>query len=362
MERQFKLGPFDVSTEKPPIFLAEVGSYFNGDYQLAKNMVESIIKASSLVPNQPVVLKTEILNDPEICLPSSLQETYTCKSGQIKKENYRELIERKSMSLDKYAQLFEIIRNASMPFIVSVYDFTAVDFATEHGACALKIASANIVHIPLIRYAASKGLPMIIDTGRSTIAEVFNAVNTARVAGCEDIIIQHSPDGHPALPEAHNLRLLQTYSKAFNLPVGLSDHHNGLEMLYISVALGASILEKGVHVYPDELDQDISHSMNLEDLPEVLQKVYDAWESLGSTERNPRNQIKGVIGSSQRQCVVAKRDIQLGEILSLDNVRFAFPCLGIPVQHWDLAIGSSFTTPIKANTPVQWCDIKKNDS
>ncbi|CZI98312.1 TPA: spore coat protein [Legionella pneumophila] len=362
MEREFKLGNFNVSTQSPPIFLAEVGSYFNGDYQLAKNMVESIIKASTMVPKQPVVLKTEILNDPEICLPSDLLETYTSKDGQVKKENYRELIERKAMPLEKYEQLFSIVRNASMPFIVSVYDFTAVDFATQHGACALKIASANIVHIPLIRYAAQKGLPLLIDTGRSTIAEVFNAVNTARVAGCEDIIIQHSPDGHPALPEAHNLRLLQTYSQAFNLPVGLSDHHNGLEMLYVSVALGASILEKGVHVYPEELDQDISHSMSLDDLPDVLQKVYDVWESLGSTERNPRQQIKGVIGSSQRQCVVAKRDIQPGETLTLDNVRFAFPCLGIPVQHWDLVNGSCFTSSVKADKPIQWSDIKRNDS
>lgn len=361
VERQFKLGPYDVGTKHAPIFLAEVGSYFNGDYQLAKDMVETIIKASSMVPSQPVVLKTEILNDPEICLPGDLQETYTCKNGQIKKENYRSLIERKVMSLDEYAKLFAMVRQANMPFIVSVYDFTAVDFATEHGACALKIASANIVHIPLIRYAAQKGLPLLIDTGRSTIAEVFNAVNTARLAGCEDIIIQHSPDGHPALPEAHNLRLLQTYLQAFNLPVGLSDHRNGTEMLYVSIALGASILEKGVHVYPDELDQDISHTMSIDELPNVLQSVYDSWMALGNTERNLRTQIKGVIGSSQRQCVVAKKDLKPGEVISLETVRFAFPCLGIPVQHWDLVNGSKIVSSIAANSPVQWCDIQKND-
>ncbi|WED41906.1 N-acetylneuraminate synthase family protein [Legionella cardiaca] len=362
MERQFKLGPYSVGTNHAPIFLAEVGSYFNGDYQLAKNMIEMIIKARAMVPSQPVVLKTEILNDAEICLPSELQETYTCKGGQIKKENYRELIERKVMSLDNYEKLFAMVRQAEMPFIVSVYDFTAVDFATEHGACALKIASANIVHIPLIRYAAQKGLPLLIDTGRSTIAEVFNAVNTARLAGCEDIIIQHSPDGHPALPEAHNLRLLQTYSQAFNLPVGLSDHRNGTDMLYVSVALGASVLEKGVYVYPEELDQDISHSMGIDELPSVLQSVYDSWLALGNTERNLRTPIKGVIGSSQRQCVVAKKDLQPGDIISLDNVRFAFPCLGIPVQHWDLANGSKIVSTIAANSPIQWQDIQRNDS
>ncbi|ASQ46426.1 N-acetylneuraminate synthase family protein [Legionella clemsonensis] len=359
MKRQFNLGPYQVGTSHAPIFLAEVGSYFNGDYQLAKNMIEMIIKARSMMPYQPVILKTEILNDPEICLPSELLETYTNKDGQVKKENYRELIERKVMSLENYGKLFSLVRQAQMPFIVSVYDFTAVDFATDHGACALKIASANIVHIPLIRYAAEKGLPLLIDTGRSTIAEVFNAVNTARLAGCEDIIIQHSPDGHPALPEAHNLRLLQTYSQAFNLPVGLSDHRNGTDMLYVSIALGASVLEKGVYVYPDELDQDISHSMGIDELPQVLQSVYDCWLALGNTERNLRTPIKGVIGSSQRQCVVAKKDLRPGDIISLDAVRFAFPCLGVPVQHWDLINGNKVIAPITANTPIQWHDIQK---
>ncbi|WP_367606893.1 N-acetylneuraminate synthase family protein [Legionella sp. W05-934-2] len=349
-----KLGPYQVGTEHPPIFLAEIGSYFNGDYELARNMMETILKAQEMVPHQPVVLKTEILNDPEICLPCDLEETYTCKSGEIRKENYRELIERKCMPLSEYEKLFTMLNQAKMPFIVSVYDFTAVDFATKHGACALKIASANIVHIPLIRYAASKKLPLVIDTGRSTIAEVFNAVNTARDAGCQDIMIQHSPDGHPASAEAHNLRLLQTYSQCFNLPVGLSCHHTGCEMLYISIALGASILEKGVHVRPDELDQDISHTMGIDDLPQVLQAVYDSWVALGKSERNLRTPIKGVIGSSQRQCVVAKKSLNAGDTISLDNVRFAFPCKGIPVQQWDLVLGMKVKAKIDADQPVKW--------
>jgi sialic acid synthase SpsE len=361
MERALNLGQYPVGVSHPPIFLAEVGSYFNGNYELAKSMIETIIEAQRLVPHQPVVLKTEILNDAEICLPGDLEETYTSKLGQIKKENYRTLIERKVMALAEYEKLFRMAREANMPFIVSVYDFTAVDFATAHGAAALKIASANIVHIPLIRHAAQQGLPLLIDTGRSTIAEVFNAVNAARLAGCEDIIIQHSPDGHPAGPEAHNLRMYKTYSTCFNLPVGLSDHHTGCEMLYSSIALGASILEKGVHVDANELDQDISHTMSIDDLPKVLQSVYDVWVALGNTERNPRATIKGVIGSSQRQCVVARKDLQPGDEISLETVRFAFPCKGVPVQHWDLVNGNKVMVAIKENSPIQWSDVQENN-
>ena len=254
MTRSFSIGPFPLDPAQPPLFLAEIGSYFNGDVALAAQMIRQVIAARDAVPELPLVLKTEILDDPEICLPGDTTETYAAKDGRTRVENYRALIERKVVPLQDYAGLFRLCTDAQVPFVVSVYDFRAADFAADHGASALKIASSNLVHVPLIRHVARKGLPMLIDTGRSTIAEVHRAVATARAAGCEDIVIQHSPDGHPALPKAHNLRIMQTYLQAFGLPVGLSDHHVGVEMLYMSVALGATLLEKGVHVDADELE------------------------------------------------------------------------------------------------------------
>ena len=200
---------------------------------------------------------------------------------------------------------------------------------------------------------------MVIDSGRSTIAEVHRAIATARAAGCQDIVLQHSPDGHPALPKAHNLRIFETYLQAFGLPVGLSDHHVGLEMLYMSIALGATVLEKGVHVDADELDQDISHSMPIGDLSKVLRSVYAAWQAMGKPARDPRDKIEGVIGTSQRQCLVAKADLKPGDAISYDNVRFAFPCLGIPVENWDLVSQWRMTKAVKAGKPIGWSDVGK---
>lgn len=359
MTKTIKLGNINVGSKFPTVFMAEIGSYFNGDYQLAKRLVESIIEARAMVPEQPIVLKTEILNDPDICLIGDLEETYTNKVGQVKKENYRKLIERKILALEHYIDIFQLAHDAQLPVVVSVYDFTAADFAAKQGAAALKIASSNIVHVPLIRHAAKLGLPLVIDTGRSTLSEVYRAVDTAKAAGCNDIIVQHSPDGHPALPEAHNLRLLQTYERCFNLPTGLSDHHTGVEMLYMAIALGASVLEKGVHVDPEELDQDISHTMSIDDLPKILKNVYDCWIALGNTERNVRTPIKGVIGSSQRQGLVAKRELSVGDKINLDNIRFAFPAVGIPVENWDLIEGWQIAKSIKAGAPLRWEDVAK---
>ena len=301
-----------------------------------------------------MVLKTEILDDPEICLPSDVLETYASKGGAVKQENYRALIERKVMPTAEYVPLFRMCREAAIPFVVSVYDFKAADFSKAQGAAALKIASSNVTHVPLIRHVAGLGLPMVIDTGRTSIAEVHRAVDTARRAGCEDIILQHSPDGHPAPAKAHNLRIMQTYVAAFGLPVGISDHYTGVEMLYVAVALGASVLEKGVYFDPDELDQDISHTMSIDDLPRVLRLVHDSWLSLGRPARDPRQTIDWVIGTSQRQCLVAARDLESGDRIGLDTVRFAFPSLGIPVEHWDTVAGWTATRALSAGEPIRW--------
>lgn len=354
MTREMRLGGFPVGADHPPLFFAEIGSFFNGRPEPARELIRRIIACRDAVPEQPVVLKTEILDDPEICLPGDTMETYASKGGGVRKENYRELIERKVMKTADYVPLFKMCRDAKIPFVVSVYDIKAARFATEHGAAGLKIASSNLTHVPLIRYTASLGLPMVIDTGRASIAEVHRAIDTARKGGCLDIVVQHSPEGHPAPAKSHNLRIMQTYMQAFGLPAGLSDHSTGVEMLYVSVALGASVLEKGIYFDPDELDQDIAHSMGIDDLPRVLKAVHDAWLSLGRAERDPLLKIDWVIGTSQRQCLVANRDLKAGDAIDLDSVRFAFPCKGIPVEHWDLVSVWTITSPVAAGQPIQW--------
>ena len=206
MTRSFEIGGVPVGGDNPPVFFAEIGSFFNGDAGAAKEMIGQVIDCRDQVPEQPMILKTEILDDPEICLPGDAMEIYASKDGQVRTENYRALIERKAMKLELYEPLFRLCTDRAMPFVVSVYDFKAADFAKVHGAAALKIASSNVVHVPLIRHVAGLGLPVVIDTRGTSIAEVQRAVAIARAAGCEDIVVQHSPDGHPAPPLSRSPR------------------------------------------------------------------------------------------------------------------------------------------------------------
>jgi sialic acid synthase SpsE len=356
--RSFHLGPYLLAPHAPPVFLAEIGGFFGQDMGLAGDMIKRIIATGRSVPHQPMVLKTEILHDADICLPGDLMETYAAKDGRVQRENYRALIERKVVPLSHYAQLLRLCRDEGMPFLVSVYDFAGADFAVREGTVALKLASPNIIHLPLLRHCARFGVPMVLDTGRATLAEVQRAVDVVRDAGCENILLEHSPDGHPALPKAHNLRVLQTYRQVFGLPVGLSDHHVGLEMLYMSIALGACVVEKGVHVAPDDLDIDVSHSMDLRELRGVLESVFHCGQALGKPMRDLRDRIHGVIGSSQRQCLVARADLFPGQRVDLDTMRFAFPSRGIGVEHWDLVQGWVLKAPVAAGQAIQWKDVE----
>jgi len=350
-------GDTAVGPDEPPVLLAEIGTLFNQDMAAARAMVRAIREARDADTGTPILLKGEVLHTAEICLDDDAVETYHSSTGGSRSERYRELIERKVVSLDQYRAIFGLCPD--LPFVLSVYDAEGADFAVSVGAVGLKIASSNITHVPLIRHTVRLGLPVILDTGRSTLAEIARAVDTARGAGCEQLLLEHSPDGHPALPENHNLRMLQTLCRAFHTPVGLSDHHDGEEMLVLSLALGACLVEKGVTFNPDALEQDASHAMALERLVPAARAMHAAWQALGRGTRDLDRPIAR-LGTSARMGLVARRDLSPGDPIDEDHVSFAFPAKGIRAEHWDEVQGWQVTEAIPAGSVVGWGQVRKD--
>lgn len=348
MTTAFKLGEMPVGAGAAPVFLPDIGTFFNSDMGCALAMVDQLVDAGAKI------VKGEILHDPDICLDDDTQIPYVARDGSVHSERYRDLIERKTLSLRSYEKLFSHVRGRGADFVVSVYDRSGLDFARSLGACAIKIATSNIVHRPLIEHAARSGLPVIFDTGDSSLEEIDRAVTWARDAGATELVVEHSPYPPPASVDRHDLRFMVEMGQVFDLPFGLSDHHAGDEMLYAAVALGASIVEKGV--CPDELliEQDVAHALPISMFGEALAKANNIHRALGRPSRAlKRDRPKKL----SRMGLIASRDLQRGDPVKEDNVAFAFPAKGIPVEHWEIVRDLRLQGDVARGQPIRWADV-----
>ena len=336
--------------DQTPLFLPDIGTYFNQDMALAHSLVTKLAQSGCKV------IKGEILHDADICLPRAGKERYwSPHRNRFVEEDYRTLIERKVVSLDAYAELFQYCQRCGLHLVLSVYDFEGADFAREMGAVALKIASSNVTHQPLIEHVASLGLPVLLDTGHATLEEIARAVNWLHDAGCTEMILQHSPPGPPHPPEQHNLRFMTTLADAFSCLAGLSDHFAGAEMLYAATVMGAAVLEKGV--CPDDMgdEQDGAHALPVSHIAEVLSRIEMFHRALGDGQRKlSRNRKK----YHSRMGLVSGRPLEPGDKISLDTVRFAFPAKGIGTEHWGEVRNWRIRKVLPAGQPIDWCDVE----
>lgn len=341
------IGKCPVGDEHPVALVAEIGTFYNQDMELARAFLGAVAAAG--VP----VFKTEILHDADVCLRASGLETgYNHATGR-KVEDYRRLIERKTVPLADYARLFAECRALGMPFVASVYDFEGVDFFCQEGGAAIKIARHNITHLPLIRYCAQKGLPLIFDAGLVYVDELARAVRVAESEGAP-IIINHHPGANPAPPERHHLRVMQMWKDTFDVPVGLSCHYRGDEIPFVAVGVGANLIEKGVVDDNNRVEQDVVSALPVSELPEFQARLLRCSAALGSRKPfipEPRD-------LNTRKGLFARHSIAAGEALSLENVGFAWPPLGIPVHEWDGIVGQHASRAINEGEVIRWQDVQ----
>lgn len=330
---------------QPPLLLPDVGTFFNRDIDRGAALIAQVTAAGI------ECVKGEVLHDADICLATDTQEIYLGPDARPVKENYRQLIERKTLPLTDYERLFRPALDAGLGLCLSIYDDGGTDFACDIDACALKIASTNIVHAPLIRHAAKTGLPLLLDTGKSDLAEVMRAVEWARDAGAEHLILEYSPPAPPAPVSDHNLRVLEKLAGLFDGPLGLSDHHAGAEMLYAATALGCRVLEKGVCPDDQAGDQDVFHALPVSELSRVLQSCRAIHAALGDAEAAYRPPAER---PAARMGLLAAHDLAPGDRLDAASVRFAFPTLGIAVEDWDAVNGRTINQTVSAGTPLAW--------
>lgn len=232
------------------------------------------------------------------------------------------------------------------------FDRTSVDFLAEMDVPAYKIASFELVDLPLIDYVARQGRPLIMSTGLSTASEVEEAVRTARQAGAREIVLLKCNSGYPAPAEEMNLRTIPHMASMFGLPVGLSDHTLGGAVAIAAVSLGACMVEKHFTLSRALPGPDAAFSMEPHEFKAMVEGIRLAEKALGGVSYAPTpGELKNRVF---RRSLFVVRDVKAGETFTPENVRSIRPGSGLPTRHLGDVLGRCAARDVARGTPLTW--------
>ena len=262
-----------------------------------------------------------------------------------------ELYKKAYTPFEWFGKLKKYAEDLGLVFFATAYDKGGVDFLEEIDVPIHKIASFELVDLPLIEYMAKTRKPIMLSTGMATIAEIKEAVNAARKAGAGDIILLSCVSNYPAKPEDMNLRMIPYLRKAFNLPVGLSDHTLGIGVSVAGVSLGARLIEKHFTLSRKLKMPDSFFSMEPSELKDLVTNVRIAEKALGNitlklTETQKANRFF-------RRSLFAVEDIKKGEVFTEENLRSIRPAGGLAPKFMKSILGKKAKRNIKRGTPLK---------
>lgn len=263
-----------------------------------------------------------------------------------------ELYEEAHTPWDWHAPIRDEALRLGLTWFASPFDDTAVDLLESLGVPAYKIASFEIVDIGLIRRVASTGKPMIISTGMATLAEIEEALTTAREAGATEIALLKCTSAYPAPPDEVDLRTIPHLADAFGVPVGLSDHTMGIAVPVAAVAVGATIVEKHVTLRRADGGPDSGFSLEPRELTEMVAQIRVVEQALGSVSYVPTARESG--SRSLRRSLFVVQDMVAGEPFTATNVRSIRPGQGLHTRHLPDVLGRHASRDIARGTPLRW--------
>jgi len=333
-----------IGLENAPFVIAEMSANHNGDINAALRLILEAKHAGA------DAVKIQTYRPDTITLNSDLPD-FQITEGLWKGRTLYELYEWAHTPWEWHAQLFAEARKVGITIFSSPFDRTAVDLLEELQTPAYKIASFEAVDLPLIKYVASTGKPMIISTGMADEDEIQEAIEAAREGGCKELAILHCVSGYPAPAGDYNLRTIPHMLQRFGVITGLSDHTLDNTTAITSVAMGASIIEKHFTLDRNGGGPDDSFSLEPKDLTLLCQGVRTAWDSLGRVDYGRK--------SSEQQNLKFRRSLyfvkamRAGEIITRGSVRSIRPGYGLAPKFYDQVIGKKVLQDVEAGTPVK---------
>lgn len=335
----------EISRNQPPYIIAELSANHNGRLETALKIIEEAARAGA------DAVKLQTYRPDTITLDSDADE-FKIKGGLWDGRTLYELYEEAHMPWAWHKPLFEHARKVGIPVFSSPFDNTAVDLLEDLNAPAYKIASFEAVDLPLIRYVAATGKPVIISTGMADAEEIEEAIAAARDGGCKELAILHCVSGYPAPAEDYNLRTIPDMIERYGLVTGLSDHTLDNTTAIASVVLGASIVEKHFTLDRKGGGPDDSFSLEPADLTALCRDTKTAWNALGKVDYGRKS---SEVGNAQfRRSLYFVEDLRQGDVITPDSIRSVRPGYGLAPKYFDQVVNRKVKKDVTMGTAVTW--------
>ena len=366
---QVKIGNKIIGGKNKTFIVAEAGLNHNGSFNIAKKLIDNAkeincdaIKFQSFLPDSRVskFIKSEKYAEKIIGTQESISE----------------LFQRLSLNFKTQKKIFEYAKKKKIMIFSTPFDFESADFLDSLGVSAFKIASADLVNIPLIRHVSKKLKPIIISTGMSRISEIDDAVETVRSTGNKNLVLLHCNSSYPSTYSEVNLRFMDTMRKMYNIPVGFSDHTTDLLSSKVAIVRGANVIERHFTLNKKMEGPDHILSSDKKEMSELIKykksfNKWNSWKKKNFKNLNIQESTKLLLGdgvkkiqpneyitiNSQKKSLFAKKKIKKGELFTKHNVCIKGPVAGLMPKYYDIIIGRQAKKNIELDHPIIWENI-----
>ncbi|MGA8617157.1 MAG: pseudaminic acid synthase [Candidatus Sulfotelmatobacter sp.] len=326
--------------------VAELSANHNRDYEQAVRIINAAKNAGA----DAVKLQTYT---PDTMTISCDLEVFQIAGGTIwDGRNLHDLYGEAYTPWEWQPKLKKVAEDLGLDFFSSAFDSTAVDFLEKMGVPAHKVASFELLDIPLIQRMARTGKPLIMSTGMATLDEIEEAVRSARDAGASQIALLKCTSAYPAPAEQMNLRTIPEMAQRFGVPVGLSDHTMGIAVPVAAVALGACIVEKHLTLSRSTPGPDSAFSLEPHEFKAMVDAVRTAEKALGEVSFGASGEEEA--SKVFRRSLFVVEDVKQGEVFSPNNIRSIRPGHGLHPRHLAEVLGKRAAQEIKRGTPLNW--------
>lgn len=344
MTNEIEIAGRKIGPDHSPYMICELSANHNGSLDAALRLIEEGKKAGA------DAVKIQSYTADTITLDADSEE-FLIKGGLWDGRRLYDLYEEAHTPWEWHKPLFEYARKLGITMFSTPFDPTAVDMLEDLNAPAYKIASFEAVDLPLIRYVAQTGKPMIISTGMADEDEITEAVEAARGGGCSQLALLHCVSGYPAPAEDYNLRTISDMATKYGTVVGLSDHTLENATAVASVALGAALIEKHFTLDRNGGGPDDSFSLEPEEFAALCRDAATAWRALGRVDYGRKSSEQGNV--QFRRSLYFVKDLAGGETITADAVRSVRPGYGLPPKMFDAVVGRRVTRAVVRHTPVR---------